>query len=168
MAVSRANTHNGQALPPLVGGAAPVRSRRGSRRRTPGKSYGDKGYDYVHLRRWLCKRGASTVRPVREWSPPNGRGDTGGRSSAPWPDRPDAAAYTGTVRLPEGSPESAGDSLDQVRVVAERVGGADAAALLEAATDAFDNGYRLTLVVAAVVLLASGVFGALHGRRRTP
>ena len=53
-------------------------------------------------------------------------------------------------------------------MVAERVGGADAAALLEAATDAFDNGYRLTLVVAAVVLLASGVFGALHGRRRTP
>ncbi len=79
-----------------------------------------------------------------------------------------AAAYTGTVRLPEGSPESAADSLDQARVVADRVGGADAAALLEAATDAFDNGYRLTLVVAAVVLLASGVFGALHGRRRTP
>ncbi|MEU0491409.1 IS5 family transposase [Nocardiopsis sp. NPDC006139] len=57
MAISGANTHDSQALQPLVEGIAPIRSRRGPRRRRPGKLHGDKGYDYAHLRRWLRCRG---------------------------------------------------------------------------------------------------------------
>ncbi|MFI2380478.1 hypothetical protein ACH5AO_36400 [Streptomyces sp. NPDC018964] len=34
-------------------GIPPVRSPCGPRRRRPAKLYGDKGYDYPHLRRWL-------------------------------------------------------------------------------------------------------------------
>ncbi|WP_193518775.1 IS5 family transposase, partial [Nocardiopsis kunsanensis] len=57
MAISGANLHDSQALQPLVRGIAPVRSRRGRRRRKPAKLHGDKGYDYDHLRRWLRRRG---------------------------------------------------------------------------------------------------------------
>ncbi|MEU6215016.1 IS5 family transposase [Streptomyces sp. NPDC047023] len=57
VAVSGANLHDSQALQPLVLGIAPIRSRRGPRRRRPGKLHGDKGYDYPHLRRWLRGRG---------------------------------------------------------------------------------------------------------------
>ncbi|QUX26281.1 IS5 family transposase [Nocardiopsis sp. MT53] len=57
MAISGANTHDSQALQPLVAGIPPIRSRRGPRRRRPGKLHGDKGYDYAHLRRWLRQRG---------------------------------------------------------------------------------------------------------------
>ncbi|MEU4283569.1 IS5 family transposase [Nocardiopsis dassonvillei] len=57
MAISGANTHDSQALQPLVEGIPPIRSRRGPRRRRPGKLHGDKGYDYAHLRRWLRQRG---------------------------------------------------------------------------------------------------------------
>ncbi|GGN26857.1 hypothetical protein GCM10011578_061690 [Streptomyces fuscichromogenes] len=39
------------------GGIPPIRSRRGPRRRKPGKLHGDKGYDYHHLRQWLRSRG---------------------------------------------------------------------------------------------------------------
>ncbi|SHJ49055.1 Transposase DDE domain-containing protein [Nocardiopsis flavescens] len=56
MAISGANTHDSQALQPLVEGIPPIRSRRGPRRRKPGKLHGDKGYDYAHLRRWLRQR----------------------------------------------------------------------------------------------------------------
>ncbi|MEU0487589.1 IS5 family transposase [Nocardiopsis sp. NPDC006139] len=56
MAISGANTHDSQALQPLVAGIPPIRSRRGPRRRRPGKLHGDKGYDYAHLRRWLRRR----------------------------------------------------------------------------------------------------------------
>ncbi|GAA2415355.1 hypothetical protein GCM10010255_61900 [Streptomyces coeruleofuscus] len=38
-------------------GIPPIRSRRGPRRRKPGKLHADKGYDYHHLRRWLRQRG---------------------------------------------------------------------------------------------------------------
>jgi transposase len=55
--ISGANTHDSQALVPLVRGIPPIRSRRGPRRRRPGRLYGDKGYDYAHLRRWLRLRG---------------------------------------------------------------------------------------------------------------
>ncbi len=55
--ISGANTHDSQALIPLVQGIPPIRSRRGRRRRRPGKLHGDKGYDYDHLRRWLRSRG---------------------------------------------------------------------------------------------------------------
>ncbi len=57
MAISGANTHDSQALQPLVEGIPPIRSHRGPRRRKPGKLHGDKGYDYTHLRRWLRRRG---------------------------------------------------------------------------------------------------------------
>uniref|UniRef100_J2JQH5 IS transposase n=1 Tax=Streptomyces auratus AGR0001 TaxID=1160718 RepID=J2JQH5_9ACTN len=55
--ISGANLHDSQALIPLVKGIPPIRSRRGRRRRRPGKLHADKGYDYDHLRRWLRKRG---------------------------------------------------------------------------------------------------------------
>jgi transposase len=59
VAVSAANTCDGLALIPLVQAvpAVPaVRSRRGPRRRRPGKLHADKGYDYPHLRAWLRRR----------------------------------------------------------------------------------------------------------------
>ncbi|MFJ8312880.1 IS5 family transposase [Streptomyces sp. NPDC094147] len=55
--ISGANLHDSQALEPLVRGIPPIRSRRGPRRRRPGKLHADKGYDYDHLRRWLRGRG---------------------------------------------------------------------------------------------------------------
>ncbi|MFI0349197.1 IS5 family transposase [Actinomadura sp. 9N407] len=55
--ISAANTHDKLALQPLVQGIVPIRSRRGPRRRRPGKLHGDKGYDYTDLRRWLRRRG---------------------------------------------------------------------------------------------------------------
>jgi len=55
--ISAANTHDSQALEPLVRGIPPIRSRRGPRRRRPGKLHGDKGYDYLHLRVFLRRRG---------------------------------------------------------------------------------------------------------------
>lgn len=55
--ISGANLHDSQALVPLVKGIPPIRSRRGRRRRRPGKLYADKGYDYDHLRQWLRGRG---------------------------------------------------------------------------------------------------------------
>lgn len=48
--ISGANVHDSQALIPLVKGIPPIRSRRGPRRRKPGKLY-------RHLRQWLSKRG---------------------------------------------------------------------------------------------------------------
>ncbi len=55
--ISGANLRDSQALEPLVRGIPPIRSRRGPRRRRPGKLHADKGYDYDHLRRWLRGRG---------------------------------------------------------------------------------------------------------------
>nr|WP_223836240.1 IS5 family transposase [Streptomyces venezuelae] len=55
--ISGANLHDSQALEPPVRGIPPIRSRRGRRRRKPGKLHADKGYDYAHLRRWLRGRG---------------------------------------------------------------------------------------------------------------
>ena len=57
MAISGANLHDSQALQPLIRSIPPIRSRRGRKRRKPGKLHGDKGYDYNHLRRWLRERG---------------------------------------------------------------------------------------------------------------
>ncbi|MFF7359140.1 IS5 family transposase [Streptomyces filipinensis] len=57
LGISAANTHDSQALPALVQGIPPIRSRRGPRRRRPTKLHADKGYDYSHLRRWLRTRG---------------------------------------------------------------------------------------------------------------
>lgn len=55
--ISGANLHDSQALMPLVKGIPPISSRRGRRRRKPGKLHADKGYDYTRLRRWLRARG---------------------------------------------------------------------------------------------------------------
>ncbi len=57
LGISGADMHDSLGLKPLVGGIAPIRSRRGPRRRRPAKLHTDKGYDYNHLRRWLPKRG---------------------------------------------------------------------------------------------------------------
>ncbi|GAA2697063.1 hypothetical protein GCM10010412_091680 [Nonomuraea recticatena] len=56
VAISAANTHDSLALEPLARGVPPIRSRRGPRRRRPGKLHGDKGY-YPHLRAFLGGRG---------------------------------------------------------------------------------------------------------------
>jgi len=53
VAVSAANTHDSLALIPLVQVIPAIRSRRGPRRRRPGRLHADKGYDYDHLRAWL-------------------------------------------------------------------------------------------------------------------
>ncbi|WP_460111010.1 IS5 family transposase [Streptomyces sp. YKOK-J1] len=55
--ISGANVHDSQALIPLVKGIPPIRSRRGPRRRRPGKLHAHKGYDYRHPRHWLAQRG---------------------------------------------------------------------------------------------------------------
>jgi transposase len=55
--ISAANTHDSQALQPMVAGLPAVRSRRGPRRRRPGKLRADKGYDSNQHRRWLRERG---------------------------------------------------------------------------------------------------------------
>ncbi|WBY24786.1 IS5 family transposase (plasmid) [Streptomyces goshikiensis] len=57
LGISGANMHDSLGLEPLVRGIPPIRSRRGPRRRRPGKLHADKGYDYDHLRRWLRNRG---------------------------------------------------------------------------------------------------------------
>ena len=56
MAVSAANTHDSLALIPLVQAIPAIRSRRGPRRRRPGKLHADKGDGYPHLRTWLRAR----------------------------------------------------------------------------------------------------------------
>jgi transposase len=55
--ISAANTHDSQALEPLVRALPAVRSRRGPRRRRPDKLRADKGYDYDVYRDWLRERG---------------------------------------------------------------------------------------------------------------
>ncbi|WP_458078961.1 IS5 family transposase [Streptomyces sp. EMB26] len=57
LGISGASMHDSLGLQPLVRGIPPIRSRRGPRRRYPGKLHADKGYDYDHLRRWLSRRG---------------------------------------------------------------------------------------------------------------
>jgi hypothetical protein len=56
VAVSTANTPDRLALILLVQAIPAIRSRRGPRRRRPGKLHPDKGYDYPHLRTWLRRR----------------------------------------------------------------------------------------------------------------
>ncbi|GEK01944.1 hypothetical protein TNCT1_42200 [Streptomyces sp. 1-11] len=48
--ISAAALYDSRALIPLVRGIPPIRSRRGPRRRWPGKLHGDKCYDYRYLR----------------------------------------------------------------------------------------------------------------------
>ncbi len=56
LAVSGANVHDSQALVPLVDAIPPIRSRRGPRRRRPGKLHGDKAYDHRFIRSYLRRR----------------------------------------------------------------------------------------------------------------
>ncbi len=55
--VSAANTNDASALKPLVKAIPAIRSRRGPRRRKPGKLHADKAYDHAALRQWLRRRG---------------------------------------------------------------------------------------------------------------
>ncbi|MFE9328742.1 IS5 family transposase [Nocardia sp. NPDC052278] len=63
--VSAANTNDAEALKPLVKAMPAVRSRRGLRRRKPGKLHADKAYDAAELRRWVRDRGIG-VRVARK------------------------------------------------------------------------------------------------------
>ncbi len=72
VAVSGANTHDSNALQPLVRAIPAVTSRRGPRRRKPAKLHADKGYDYTHLRRWLRERNI-TPRIARKGIEPSDR-----------------------------------------------------------------------------------------------
>jgi hypothetical protein len=53
VAVSAANTNDAYALKALVMAIPAINSRRGPRRRKPGKLHADKAYDQVELRRWV-------------------------------------------------------------------------------------------------------------------
>ncbi|MDQ0694014.1 transposase [Streptomyces sp. W4I9-2] len=92
--ISGANLHDIQALIPLVKGIPPIRSRRGRRRRKPGKLHADKGYDYNHLRRWFASEASPTASPARELSPHNAWAATAGPWNARWHGSVDAAAST--------------------------------------------------------------------------
>jgi transposase len=63
--VSAANTNDIDALEPLVKAIPAIRSRRGPRRRKPGKLHADKAYDAAEQRRWVRDRGIS-VRIARK------------------------------------------------------------------------------------------------------
>ncbi|WP_406116004.1 IS5 family transposase [Kitasatospora purpeofusca] len=56
LAISGANLHDSQALIPLVDAIPPIRSRRGPRRRRPGKLHADKAYDHRFIRAYLRRR----------------------------------------------------------------------------------------------------------------
>lgn len=73
--VSGANTHDSLALKPLAKGIPAVRSRRGPRRRRPGKLRADKAYHSADTLSWLRERGitARIARPGTESSELLGR-----------------------------------------------------------------------------------------------
>ncbi|WP_405983337.1 IS5 family transposase [Streptomyces sp. NBC_00872] len=72
---SGANTHDSLALKPLVKAIPAVRSRRGPRRRRPGKLRADKAYHSADTLSWLRERGiiARIARPGIESSERLGR-----------------------------------------------------------------------------------------------
>ncbi len=57
VAVSAANTHDSLALKPLIRGISAICSRRGPRRRHPGKLRADKAYFSADHLAWLRERG---------------------------------------------------------------------------------------------------------------
>jgi len=65
VAVSAANTNDAYVLKPMVRAIPAVRSRRGPRRRKPGKLHADKAYDTKELRAWVRKQGIA-VRIARK------------------------------------------------------------------------------------------------------
>ncbi|NJQ17476.1 MFS transporter, partial [Streptomyces bohaiensis] len=72
--------------------------------------------------------------------------------------------YTATVRLPDGAPEQAADSLDEAVAEAAALPPAQGTALLDAATTAFDRGYQLALGITAAALVAGAVHAGLKLR----
>ena len=65
VALPAANTSGAFALQPLVRAVPPVRSRRGPRRRRPGRLHADKAYEQADLRAWVRGRGIA-VRIARK------------------------------------------------------------------------------------------------------
>jgi transposase len=65
LALSAANTNDAFALQPLVRAVPAIRSRRGPRRRKPGKLHAGKAYDQAGLRAWVRGRGIA-VRIARK------------------------------------------------------------------------------------------------------
>ena len=65
LALSAANTSDAFALQPLVRAIPAIRSRRGPRRRKPGKLHADKACDQADLRAWVRGRGIA-VRIARK------------------------------------------------------------------------------------------------------
>ncbi|CAL9330983.1 hypothetical protein SUDANB146_00069 [Streptomyces sp. enrichment culture] len=57
LGVSGTNVHDSQALLPLVLGIPAIRSRRGPRRRRPGRLRADKAYHSADRLKWLRERG---------------------------------------------------------------------------------------------------------------
>lgn len=57
VAVSAARTNDSYALTPLLMAKPAIKSRRGPRRRTPGRLHADKAYDQAGLRKWVRDRG---------------------------------------------------------------------------------------------------------------
>ncbi|MFG2746586.1 transposase [Streptomyces chartreusis] len=91
--ISGANVHDSQALIPLVKGIPPIRSRRGPRRRRPGKLHADKGYDYRHLWQWLSQRGIQHRIAPRASIALSDSVDTAGPLNGPWPGSPAARLH---------------------------------------------------------------------------
>nr|WP_232822575.1 IS5 family transposase [Glycomyces dulcitolivorans] len=56
LGVSAANMHDSQAFEPLIQGIPKIRSRRGPRRRKPGKVHADRAYDIPDCHRTLRER----------------------------------------------------------------------------------------------------------------
>ncbi|ELB86449.1 transposase [Rhodococcus wratislaviensis IFP 2016] len=63
-----ANTHDSTMLQPMVAAIPATKSRRGPRRRKPGRLRADKGYDYDIHRRWLRERGLAHRLPAHNHS----------------------------------------------------------------------------------------------------
>lgn len=77
------------------------------------------------------------------------------------------AVYTATVVLPDGIPESARDSMVAALVVAETLPAGEA--LVEAASAAFDRGFRIVMaLIIAVLAVAAAATAILLRPRRTP
>jgi transposase len=72
VALSAANTSDAFALKPLIRAVPAIRSRRGPRRRKPGKLYADKAYDQADLRAWVRSRGIA-VRIARKGTEVSGK-----------------------------------------------------------------------------------------------
>lgn len=75
-----------------------------------------------------------------------------------------AAVFTRTVSLPDQVPPAAAEGMDEALAVARDLDPAGSAELLAAAARAFDNGFLVTLVIAAGVLFTAAAFAFLHKR----